>query len=551
MANVHQGLKKILFKRLFFITLWHVGIQTLILQFIASIDLYEESSHWTVKWFKNVLKPQNLIVILFQFFLSMTFIVTESSQYLKIHPCDGLSRFGYICQKFSLNNLLWFFLYLVRGILSFIVFFITLRNYFISSTEQLNSKTANNQYTETIIILINNAIWINIIFFLYDFIYQKNFRYFSLIQHNQSIIMPTIIVAIKDVSIKSFYYCFIFIIFYFFRGLSFCTFICYLFSLKCNISYTTIFSPFILYYLWLLNAFILFSNSTLKLLFDIFLISKIDFPITADSNSKQSNEYTLKDALSTCNVPLLQYLGYYDFNIVSQFDSSRRKQIFSLSYPGGHPYIWKELSNEAIKLIVDTTSSLERITSQKKTPVENTRINRSLLTVEQYYSKMRPLSPSQYSRHLDTQFETNFDESVITKISDFMKTLRPVAYLTESMTEKQLESALQHYQALSLACYSLANLAAASRTEDKFGIIQQDLSTMIHVLLKLHVTLNKLVVIVNKKQNSSLLQVKKALVSVAKSSLYKLAIEFGSYVKDLSLSPEDQKLFSNFIHFKN
>lgn len=546
MAKVHQGLKRILFRRLFYITFWHVSIQILVLQFIASVDFREEPLLWMVIWLKNLVKPQFFIITFVQFLLSGVFILTESTQYLRANPCDGVSRFRYICQKLSPNNLLWFFVYLLRGILSVIVFFITLKSYFVGS-EESNTKNSDDQLTETIIILINNAIWINVMFFLYDFVYQKSFKYFSVIQHNHSLIMPTIIVAVKDVSLRSFYYCFIFVIFYLLKGISFCTFLCYLLSVKCNISYTTVFSPFILYCLWLLNAFFLFNNLILKLLFDIFLTSKIDFPITADLNSKPSGEFTLKDAMATSNVPLLQYLGYYDLNVVSQFDGSRRKQIFSLSYPGGHPYVWKELSNEAIKLIVDTIAQLDRITSHKPAQVESTR---PFPTADRYYSKMRPLSPSHYPRFLDAQVEKR-DDSFVNKLFDFVKTLRPVAYLIEDMTEKQLECALQHYQAISLACYSLANMAAASKTEDRFGIIQQDLAAIIHVLLRLYVTLNKLVVIVNKKPNSSVLQVKKNLTNVAKSSLYKLAIDFGSYVKDLSLSSEDEKLFSNFIQFKN
>lgn len=539
MATVHFGFQKILFKRFSYIILWHVGIVTLTLQSVASIGTVEDLL--SLSWMKNLFVPNTLAVALFQLFLSAVFIVTESKQYLRVEQYSQISRFQYLCHKLSPNNCLWFFVYFLRGIVSAIVFFVALKSHFVNPT----SGNGSSQVTESIIILINNAVWINFLFFVYESVYQRSFRYFSLVQNNQSIIIPKIVIAVKDVSLKSFYYCVIFTAFYLLNGHSVCSFFCYLFSVKCNLSYATIFDPFVFYCLWLLNAFILFNHLILKLLFDLFLTSRIDFHINVDTPNQEVS-FTLKEALSTNNVPLFQYLGFYDLNIISQFDSARRKQIFSLSYPGGHPHVWRDISQEAVKLILATNSQLEAITLPPKPKPPEMAAKYS--SVDEVYFKMRSLSQSQF---LQEKMPVEKEVGVSRKIATFLKTLRPVSYLLEELKEKQLESALQHYQALSLACYSMANLAAASIAEDRFGIVQQDLPVIINALLKLHVTLNKLVVVVNRKPNSSILQIKKHLVHVVKSSLYKLAIDFGSYVKDLGLLMEDEKLLTNFILFKN
>lgn len=539
MANVHFGFQKILFKRFSYIILWHVGIVTLTLRLVASINTLED--FFTLSWIKNLFVSNTLAVALFQLFLSAVFIVTESKQYLRVEQYDNVSRFQYICQKLSPNNCLWFFVYFLRGIVSSIVFFVALKNFFVNST----SSNDSNQVTESIIILINDAVGINFLFFLYESVYQKSFKYFSLVQNNQSIIIPKIVIAAKDVSLKSFYYCIIYTVFYLLNGHSVCSFFCYLFSVKCNLSYATILDPFVLYCLWLLNAFILFNHLILKLLFDLFLTSRIDFLINIDSIDKDV-PFTLKEALATHNVPLLQYLGFYDLNIISQFDGARRKQIFSLSYPGGHPHVWKSISQEAVKLILETNSQLEAITLPPKPKPPEMAAKYS--TADEVYFKMRSLSQSHF---LQEKMPAENYVDISSKIANFLKTIRPVSFMLEELKEKQLVSALQHYQALSLACYSMANLASASMAEDRFGIVQQDLSVIINALLKLYVTLNKLVVVVNRKPNSSILQIKKHLVHVVKSSLYKLAIDFGPYVKDLSLPAEDEKLFTNFILFKN
>ncbi len=541
MADVHHVFRNVLLTRLIRILLWHICIQTLVLQFIGAVDFGEECLFWTVTWLKNLVTPRIFAILFFQFLLSVVFIGTECTQYLKANSCDAVSRFRYLCQKLSPNNLVWLFVYLLRGILSMIVFFIALKDYFVNA----NTVKETNDVTETIIIMLCNAACINFLFFVYDFVYQKSFRYFSLVQNRKNVILPTILVTLKDVSIKSFYYCLIFVSFYLLKGHSLSSFMCDLFSVKCHMSYSTIFNPFVLYCLWLLNAFLLFNNSILKLLFDVFLTGRIDFPIN-DNPATESETFTLTDALSMNNVPVLQYLGYYDLNIASQFDKAKRQQIFSLSYPGGHSHVWKHLLQEAIKLIVETNEQLEKIASIKPKYVEMDKYN----AADYAYTTMRSLSSKQFLYEKTHQPE-RAENSFVYKVTTILKTFRPIAYFLEEMTEKQLECSLQHYQSLSLACYSLANLAVASKSEDKYGVVQQDLPVIINALARLYVTLNKLVVVVNRRSNASVLQIKKYLVNVVKSSLYKLSTEFGHYVKDIALSAEDEKLFTSFINFKN
>lgn len=546
MANVHFGFKEILLKRLSWIILWQIFIQSFILQFVASVNFSEDPLFWMITWVTNVFKPRFFVIFLFQLFLSAVCIVTKSTQYLRVKQCDNVSRFRFICSKLSPYHFIWLLVYFLQGILSAIVFFIALKHYFVDPLN--NEIQPEDNITETIIILLNDAIWMNLVFFFKDFIYHKSFKYFSLVQQNHCVSMPTIFLVAKKASIKSFYYSFLFVVFYLITGHSFCLFICLSFSVKCNISYSIIFNPFVFYCLWLLNAFIFFNNLILKLLFNIYLTAKIDFPIISSAGTKQHDVFTLKDAISTDNIPLIQYMGYYDLNVISQFDSSRRKQIFSLSYPGGHPYTWREISQEVLKLITDTINRLEKITSSNKS---NSSPDNSKPTIEKYYSKMRPLSITHYIDEKSSNANKKPKDTLFSKIANSLKSIRVIAYFAEEMTEKQIEFALQNNQALALACYSISNLAAASKQDDKYGVVQQDLSNIITCLLQLNLALNKLVVVINKKPNSSILQIKKFLASVVKSSLYKLSNNFGSYTRDLNLSAEDEKLFSSFVSFKN
>lgn len=546
MANAHFGFKEILLKRMSWIILWHICIQSFILQFVASVNVSEDPLLWMITWLKNLFKPRFIIIFLFQLFLSAVCIVTESTQYLRVKQCDNITRFRFICSKVSLYHFIWLLVYFLQGILSAIVFLFALKHYFVDPLN--NEIQPEDKITETIIILLSNAIGMNLIFFINDFFRHQSFKYFSFIQQNHCISMPAIFVVARNAAVKSLYCSVVFVVFYLLGGHSICSFICTSFSVRCNISYSIVFNPFVFYCLWLLNAFIFFNNLILKSLFNIYLTTKIDFPIVSSTSTKQHDVFTLKDAISTDNIPLIQYMGYYDLNVISQFDASRRKQIFSLSYPGGHPYTWREISQEALKLITDTINQLEKITNANKS---NTATDNAKPTIEKYYSKMRPLSITHYIDEKNSNANKKLKDNIFSKITNSLKSIRVVAYFAEEMTEKQMESALQHYQALGLACYSLSNLAAASKLDDKYGVVQQDLSIIIISLLQLNVALNKMTVVINKKTNSSILRIKKYLASVVKSSLYKLSINFGLYSRDLNLSSDDEKLFSSFVSFKN
>jgi len=82
------------------------------------------------------------------------------------------------------------------------------------------------------------------------------------------------------------------------------------------------------------------------------------FPITSVLSS--STVITLHDALSSPLV-LLKHLALIDLLFLSERDGNRRKELFSLSIPGGHPHNWNAVSGELLKYLQSFTDSLNAI----------------------------------------------------------------------------------------------------------------------------------------------------------------------------------------------
>lgn len=88
----------------------------------------------------------------------------------------------------------------------------------------------------------------------------------------------------------------------------------------------------------------------------IFYTQRYTFPV--ESSFSQEQDQRLCVVIKNSTVPLLKFLAMFDLCHLSQFSSSRRKQIFSLSQPSGRPSNWADLSTECLHLIDSLTSRL-------------------------------------------------------------------------------------------------------------------------------------------------------------------------------------------------
>ncbi|XP_784037.4 nucleoporin NDC1 [Strongylocentrotus purpuratus] len=112
----------------------------------------------------------------------------------------------------------------------------------------------------------------------------------------------------------------------------------------------------LLWQAWLVGTIITHLWTFSLYLFKVFNTEVYEFPIeTAFSTSE---ECTLYRALGQQNSPLVKYLAYQDLSILAEHSPARRKQIFTLSQPGGHPHNWTRISSECLALIASLTDRL-------------------------------------------------------------------------------------------------------------------------------------------------------------------------------------------------
>ncbi|XP_004699464.1 nucleoporin NDC1 [Echinops telfairi] len=112
----------------------------------------------------------------------------------------------------------------------------------------------------------------------------------------------------------------------------------------------------LLYHVWLCGVFLLTTWYISWILFKIYVTEAHLFPVQPPF-AEESDECLPK--VLNSNPPLIiKYLALQDLMLLSQYSPSRRKEVFSLSQPGGHPHNWTAISRECLNLLSDMTQKL-------------------------------------------------------------------------------------------------------------------------------------------------------------------------------------------------
>ncbi|EHB18223.1 Nucleoporin NDC1 [Heterocephalus glaber] len=112
----------------------------------------------------------------------------------------------------------------------------------------------------------------------------------------------------------------------------------------------------LLYHVWLCGVFLLMTWYISWILFKIYSTEAHVFPVQPPF-AEESNE-CLPRVLNSNPPLIIKYLALQDLMLLSQYSSSRRQEVFSLSQPGGHPYNWTAISRECLNLLNNMTQKL-------------------------------------------------------------------------------------------------------------------------------------------------------------------------------------------------
>ncbi|XP_050069298.1 nucleoporin Ndc1 [Anopheles maculipalpis] len=325
----------------------------------------------------------------------------------------------------------------------------------------------------------------------------------------------------------------------------------------------------LLVYTWLFSALILSNINLMHVLFRIFLTEPQNFSLET-SVFQANDDPLLADALAYKQIPIVQQLAADDLFTVAEAQSNvRRKQLFALTVPGGHPNNWRRVYEVCMKLIGDFTQELEHsidgIEPKPAPPmVLMGGVLRPTASMDKEYLMKKQYNQNFGIRSLSTptltspngvnseQHSAKAHEKAVYKVMSIATALKRIPgydfLFVESKSSKSYYLLSVQSQLIVKVTQSLVAIASRSLAEDTYGVLQNDLSCIVHTLLELKRVVDKI--------GSINLDVKRvdrnyiALKGAVKKSLYRFTAAFGPYIKHLVIEPEDLKTLQGFVNFR-
>lgn len=427
------------------------------------------------------------------------------------------------------------------------------------------------------------------------------FHYFRINQHNMSLTFSVVNLP-KYVQIRSYFYSifyqsmvdtlvptFFFIFGYLIvRRIIVCQTL-YLFDLIEDPLVTSSVSNLLLdlkliFLVWILTSQIISNMNLMRVLFNIFLTEKHQFPIEKENMSL--NVILLHEALSVKTLKIAFQLSSMDlFDLAHSHQNYRRKQIFSLSIPGGHPYNWKNIVTKVLEITINynkelSAALLKTTTNGNSRPgglaarndippgrySDNVLGEKYLLrqyndsfgirnitvynnaSMETIVKQSSPLITNRTKLQIGfTQFHEVISQS-IRSIKQYIANLPGIYYIFTEVKITKTNYLLSQSQPIVWLIQGIAELATSSLIEDDYGVVQGDLVKIIVTLLELKKTIDSITPLDlgGKKVDRNYISLKNA----TKRSLYQICTAFGEYMNDLVPDTELLKLLYNFVYYK-
>lgn len=369
---------------------------------------------------------------------------------------------------------------------------------------------------------------------------------------------------------------------------------------------------------WILTTHILSNLYLMAHLIHVFLTQPQIFPIESGSlgegnvfsrDQRQAiSELTLVQALGNTKISIVRQLAALDLYKLSVYGDiyQRRKQIFALSIPGGHPYNWNELSNQCIALInayhADLSTAIRNLNRdglqikanaygmsathmkmaqpvapnvpefRSSTPTSATELAEKI-RIRQYNETcgirnmmapdaehdVRLLSPIKQMADPCARFNQKVGilNQKLANAKQAIMNVTAIRYLfgANEMAQMQALLALPKVDEVCWIVQGISMIAVHSLLEDRYGVVQINLPDIIRTLLQLRETINHLpggfLASASPYQRASQAKPNGALVlrNAVKRSLYHICITFNEYLPDLVKASSDLRILQNYIEF--
>lgn len=556
-----ESKSEIFSQRLIVAVLWNIGLQTflaVVLVFVIQVDLLHPLS-WITSTIRDIFGWKMGLNIVLLGLVSFFQAYIYGSYYIVPLP-KYFTRFSMFLNIFSLQNTTFSILYALSG-----YFTMSLYSSLANNNFNILKKTCDNYdgqcLVEQSLFLQFAGMWMGLYYFLNVHIFGTNILMFPHICQDKFQQIKLAITNIFSMGFKSsmlpvLYYC----LFYVLWGSKPRKVVSDVYSLYLEDppldNIFNLIGSGIWIGLWLYTSLFFISVYTMRTIFNIVLTGPMKFPIESETSLTLHNALAQKSQFH-------EYLGALDLRIMAMTDPARRAQIFVLSQPGGHPRNWNNLLEKCLGIINDFSKELENINGEvKPNGIENSFRSKQMDVTPpsmKYSGNLRNMGQSprlmELKDHNRNKLENTFINAMKDEFNVFLYKLcqKPgINYFFGELTDTKLKYVLLQAQPVMWTCEGLAFIAAASLKEDKYGVVQTDLPTLIGALINLKHNLDKLTKpgLVPRKHilnDEFAIKIRSAVISTVKRSIYKIVLTFSKFIHEIPLSPDVQAAIQPFL----
>ncbi|XP_017040147.1 nucleoporin Ndc1 [Drosophila ficusphila] len=313
----------------------------------------------------------------------------------------------------------------------------------------------------------------------------------------------------------------------------------------------------LLFYGYLLTAQILSNMHLMRCFYGMLLSEDLPLVITKQRAAfAHEQEVTMVAGLGVFNVFVVQCLAaHYFYKLALRKDSPQRAEIFQLTEPGNRPANWRSLCDQCLSILgsftEELTESMQKISVLKGAqslpmPKISETISTSLMAEKmllRQYNQMHGIRPIVSPRREDAvdrpadgiRHVPNWCERVSTQLEQALQRLVQrvpgIVYFFKEPEGAKTTFLLANSLPVVYLTQALSQICVASLKEDPYGVVQNDLPSIIKAINKLRNELEKLSSVSgNLKASSSSFNVLRCAV---RRSLYAICNSFSEYLADL------------------
>lgn len=574
--NIDFELKKICVRRCFTALIYSVSAQYallfLFLLFINFSPLHPIS--WLTTSLYSICSWYTWLCIIPLISLVIVYGIVLGKLYIAKHEYFA-SRFALLFRK-AVPLAIFLLLHILIGFMTawlYAKFIHTDYNHFYSKCLD-ESNCINAAYT----FIILNGIYTGIYYFVRERVRKDTTLQFPIIQQSQYLNIRANVFQIVYKSLQqSCLPTVAYLIGTYLLGGVFLSNVAQIFALHFTREYT-LFDFYLIVYIYLVSAQILSNMRIMEFLFTTLLTEYTEFSISQTTTAQgERNDVIMVEALSASRIPIVQQLAALDLYTLATKDFVRRQQIYTLSIPGGHPYTWISISSQCLGMInsyrEELNKSIEHIISNnnqtfraKQFPLKPTASDMAQQLLFRQYNENYGIRNLAVYNNENTMSTGSQETNVVDPCKRFNETTQLLALKFNKFKEGLIrapgigylfaepESAKVSFllktesETISWIVQGLSALAASSLKEDRFGVVQSELSTIIKSLIQLKQVLDKvsLVNFVDTECHYQCMSIKNAV----KRSLYSITTEFADYLPDLVKDSNDMRIIENFAQYR-